>query len=75
MVGEEVEPVVAYFFITTRRVRKIISIVKIFPLKKITKYYCGKCKEELKSAGGGFDTFSFMNPVSQRYCPNDKCSR
>ena len=44
-------------------------------IKTITKHYCGKCKEELKSAGGGFDSFSFLNQVVQRYCPNDKCSR
>jgi len=45
-------------------------------IKTITKHYCGKCKEELKSAGGGgFDAFSFLNPVVQRYCPNNKCDR
>ena len=44
-------------------------------IKVKTKYYCGKCKEELKSAGGGFDAFSFLNPVVQRYCPNEKCKR
>lgn len=44
-------------------------------IKVKTKYYCGKCKEELKSAGGGFDAFSFLNSVVQRYCPNEKCSR
>jgi hypothetical protein len=45
-------------------------------IKKITKHYCVKCKEELKSAGGvGFDAFGFLNSIVQRYCPNDKCSR
>ena len=29
-------------------------------IKKITKHYCGKCKEELKSVSGGFDAFNFF---------------
>ena len=44
-------------------------------IKTKVKHYCGKCKEELKSAGGGFDVFSFIDLVVQRYCPNNKCSR
>jgi hypothetical protein len=44
-------------------------------IKTVTKHYCGKCKEELKNGGGGFDAFIFLNPVVQRYCPNDKCAR
>ena len=44
-------------------------------IKTVTKYYCGKCKEELKPVGTGFDAFSFISPVTQRYCPNDKCTR
>lgn len=43
--------------------------------KITTKHFCGKCGEELKSIGNGFDTFNFFNPVIQRYCPNNKCSR
>lgn len=44
-------------------------------IKKIIKHYCGKCKEELKHAGSGLDVFSFIDHVTQRYCPNDKCTR
>lgn len=33
--------------------------------------YCTKCKEELKC----LDNFNFLNPVTQRYCDNNKCSR
>lgn len=43
-------------------------------IKTVTKYLCGKCKEELKSAGGGFDAFSFL-ALTQRYCPNNECER
>lgn len=43
-------------------------------IKKITKHYCGKCKEELKSVSGGFDAFNFLS-IQQRYCSNNKCDR
>ena len=38
-------------------------------------HLCGKCKEELKNVGSGFDISSFLDPVVQRYCPNNQCSR
>lgn len=44
-------------------------------IKKKIKYYCGKCKEELKPVGSSFDAFSFLDSVVQRYCPNKECSR
>lgn len=43
--------------------------------KTIAKHYCGKCNEELRLIGSGFDTFSFFDPAVQRYCSNAKCSR
>lgn len=42
-------------------------------IKTRTKHCCIECKEVLKSTGGGFDAFSFINPVVMRYCPNNKC--
>lgn len=44
-------------------------------IKTTTKHYCGDFKEELNLVGTGFDMFSFIEPLSTRYCSNNKCDR
>jgi len=32
------------------------------------------CAKKLKDIPQGFDAFSFLNPVTMRYCENNKCN-
>lgn len=34
---------------------------------------CRKCKEVMKDAPIGFDSFSFLNQIKMMYCNNEKC--
>ena len=42
---------------------------------KKKEHECEKCGNLLVSVPTGFDAFSFMNPVTLRYCEYKQCSR